>query len=72
MIENKIYILQWWKYLLEYPEINEVERELSNYLLPLPIDQRYDREDILHMLSVIRGEFRKQGVGSRRRYILHK
>lgn len=57
MIENKIYIPQWWKYLLDYPEINEVERELSNYLLPLPIDQRYDREDILHMLSVIRGEF---------------
>ena len=45
-----------------YPEINEVERELSNYLLPLPIDQRYDREDILHMLSVICGEFRKQGI----------
>lgn len=62
LIDNKIYIPQWWKYLLDYPEINEVERELSDYLLPLPIDQRYDREDILRMLSIIRQEFKKQGI----------
>lgn len=62
LIENRIYIPQWWKYLLDYPEINEVEQELSCYLLPLPVDQRYDYEDMRRMLSVIRREFRTRGI----------
>lgn len=56
LITNHIYVPQWWKYLLQYEEINEFERHLVNGLLPLPIDQRYtirDMQDIAVILKQI-------------------
>ena len=46
LITNKIYIPQWWKKCLEIEECNETEQKLSEYLLPLPIDQRYTENDM--------------------------
>ena len=53
LIDNKIYIPQWWKYLIEITESVDFENYLSRYLLPLPIDQRYNTKDILSLAQFI-------------------
>ena len=53
LIANKIYVPQWWKYLIEITESVDFENYLSKYLLPLPIDQRYNTKDILSLAQFI-------------------
>ena len=53
LVANKIYVPQWWKAVTENPLANEHEKYLSEYLLPLPVDQRYDPEDMRHIAEVI-------------------
>lgn len=51
--ENEIFVGQWWKYLLEKPEISPFERKLSRYLIPVQIDQRYGEKEIQWETDVI-------------------
>lgn len=54
LVKNKVYVSQWWKAVLDDLESNAFERRLSEYLLPLPIDQRYtenDMEEIARLVS---------------------
>lgn len=53
LIDNHIYVSQWWKWLLENKRSNEWERYLSEYLLPLPIDQRYEAKDMRNIYDII-------------------
>ena len=53
LIRNRIYVPQWWKAILQEAKANDLEKTLSEFLLPLPIDQRYSEEDMEHMASVI-------------------
>ena len=53
LIENKIYISQWWKWVLSNNNSNDFEKKLSKYLLPLPIDQRYDLKDMEMVAAII-------------------
>lgn len=53
LINNKIYVPQWWKYLIEQLSDNDFEVELSKYLLPIPIDQRYSLRDMDEIVNII-------------------
>lgn len=53
LIENKIYVPQWWKDILPYVEDDSFENYLSNYLIPLPIDHRYDESDMKFIANKI-------------------
>lgn len=55
VVEKKIYVPQWWKYLLsEVPE-DSVEAWLSRWLLPMPIDHRYTEQDMDDMAEIVLG-----------------
>ncbi len=54
LLAQKIYISRLFKWLLETDYPNEFERWLLEYLLPLPIDQRYDSGDIREMIAMIK------------------
>ena len=54
LVENKIYIPQWWKIVLNNPKSNKWERYISNYLFPLPIDQRYETNDMMILADKVR------------------
>lgn len=51
--ENHIFVGQWWKYLLEEPDVTPLERRLSLYMLPIQIDQRYGPEEIDYTAELI-------------------
>ena len=55
LVRNNIYVSQWWKYLLDIVADDSIEAKLSEYLLPLPIDQRYSENDMMDMANIIKG-----------------
>lgn len=54
LIENKIYIAKYWTEVLERKTSSTIEKELVNHILPLPIDQRYEIEDMQMIVKVIK------------------
>jgi len=46
LIKNKIYISTYWNEVLERVEKKSFEYYLTKYLIPLPIDQRYNQNDM--------------------------
>lgn len=55
-IHKKIYVATYWKEVIDKVTKDSFEYACSNYLLPLPIDQRYDIDDMKKMINIIRGE----------------
>lgn len=54
LVQKKIYVPQWWKCVLSHPYSNEWEKYLSQYLIPLPIDQRYSEQDMQYIAMVVK------------------
>lgn len=55
LINNNVYVPQWWKWVLKEKKANRLEKELSNYLIPLPIDQRYSTNDMEMIVKIVNG-----------------
>lgn len=55
VVEKRIYVPQWWKYLLGEVPDNSLEAWLSRWLLPLPIDHRYTERDMNDMADIVLG-----------------
>ncbi len=53
LIENKIYVPQWWKWVLEQSNATSWEKKLSGELCPLPIDQRYTIKDMKNIADIV-------------------
>ncbi|PHR59485.1 MAG: hypothetical protein COA44_00660 [Arcobacter sp.] len=54
LIEQKIYVPTYWNEVLDYVETQEqVEASFVKYLLPIPIDQRYEIEDMQRIIDVV-------------------
>lgn len=54
--ENLIYTGRWWKQVLsEVPEFT-FEAWMSKFMLPIPVDQRYDEQMIKHIHDIVVGD----------------
>jgi len=53
LIDNKIYIAKYWNEVLDRKNITEIEKKFVNQIIPLPIDQRYDLEDMKKIMKII-------------------
>lgn len=53
LIDNKIYVATYWPNSTEWFVVNSYEHYLINNLLPLPIDQRYDKSDMNEIIEMI-------------------
>lgn len=53
LIKNRVYVPQWWKCCIENSLTNRYEKYLSKYLIPLPIDQRYDVNDMEFIVKCV-------------------
>lgn len=54
LISKKIYIPTYWKSVLGNKDVGGIEKFLANNLLALPIDQRYDKEQLDVLYSFIK------------------
>jgi hypothetical protein len=65
LIENKIFVAKYWQNVDEWAGQDSVETWMANHILPLPIDQRYDEEDmnrIIELIQNINSQWKKQYV----------
>ena len=53
LINHKIFVAKYWQDVLENESSSELETFYVENLIPLPIDQRYSRRDILKVIDTI-------------------
>lgn len=54
LIANRIFVAKYWPNVDEWTGTDSVETWMANHQLPLPIDQRYRREDMDRIINIIR------------------
>lgn len=55
LIANKIYVAKYWNEVYERRQALNIEKKFVEQIIPLPIDQRYDLDDMKRLVRVIRG-----------------
>lgn len=55
LVDSKVYVPQWWKWVAESGEATPFEEYISEYLLPIPTDQRYSVSDMMDIVRTISG-----------------
>ena len=53
LIESKIFNPFWWEHVLKIVPSNSIEYKLAKYTVMLPIDQRYDEDDISKISKIV-------------------
>ncbi len=54
LINNRIYCPTYWPNVLQWTQPDCIEFNLAKSLIPLPIDQRYDKKDMRRMVGLIK------------------
>ena len=54
LIKNRIYVAKFWPNVSEWSSSDSQETDFAEYLLPLPIDQRYSGEDMKYIIEKIK------------------
>jgi len=52
MKDNKVYTGRWWTSVLKDVPEDKFEAFLSRFMVPIPIDQRYGKEEIEYMFTI--------------------
>lgn len=53
LIKNKVYPAKYWPNVDEWVKSDSIESKLANYMVPLPIDQRYGNEEMNRIIQLI-------------------
>ena len=53
LIANKIFVATYWQNIFAWCQPNMWEHQLTQKLLPIPIDQRYNGDDMNRIISII-------------------
>ena len=53
LIENRIYVARFWQNVLSWCNLQDIESQLANNIIPLPIDQRYGENEMRKMVEHI-------------------
>lgn len=54
LIENKIFVATYWSNVFGWCRSKDLEYNLANNLLPLPIDQRYGKSDMICIIDLVK------------------
>ena len=54
LIANKVFVAKYWPNVDEWAGEEAMETWIANHILPLPIDQRYDEEDMKSIVDLIK------------------
>lgn len=55
LIDSKIYVARYWPNVLESVQDKNIEYDLASNMIPIPIDQRYDQDDMDYIIKNIIG-----------------
>lgn len=54
LIQNKVFVARYWPNVLEWTSDQDIECLLAYQMQPLPIDQRYDEEDMRKIIEIVK------------------
>ena len=54
LIENKVFVARYWPNVLEWTTKDDIEYLLAYHMQPLPIDQRYGKEDMERIIEIVK------------------
>ncbi len=54
LVENKIFVPRWWRWIVESDKTDDFEKYLSKYLVPIPVTQIYDEGDMLYIAETVK------------------
>ncbi len=54
LIENKVFVARYWPNVMDWTTKDNVEYLLAYQMLPLPIDQRYGKEDMERIIEIVK------------------
>ena len=57
LIANKVFVARYWQNVTDWTKPDDLEYTLTTRLIPLPIDQRYGKEDMDRIIEIINGTF---------------
>jgi len=55
LIHKKIFVATYWPNVIDWCVPGDFEYSLTENILPLPIDQRYNENDLLQIINLITG-----------------
>lgn len=53
LIENKVFVARYWPNVLDWTSKDDIEYLLAYQMQPLPVDQRYGKDDINRIIHII-------------------
>jgi hypothetical protein len=53
LLAEKVYVATYWNEVLDRVDRESMEWKMTRYMVPLPIDQRYDETDMEKVLGLI-------------------
>lgn len=53
LITNKIYVATYWPNVFDWCNENDLEYILAKSIIPLPIDQRYSKDDMQQIIKIV-------------------
>lgn len=53
LIQNKVFVARYWPNVSECCSNEDIEYKFANHIIPLPIDQRYGKEDMKRVINII-------------------
>ena len=56
LIKNNIFVATYWPNIFNWCNTSQMEYKLSKYILPIPIDQRYNIEDMNRIITQFKNE----------------
>lgn len=54
LIKHKVFVARYWPNVLEWCKEEDLEYKLVTQIIPLPIDQRYGKDDMKRILEIIK------------------
>lgn len=54
LIKNKVFVARYWPNVLEWCSKRDLEYKLVSRIIPLPIDQRHNEEDMKRIIEIIK------------------
>jgi hypothetical protein len=56
LLDAKHFQGHWWSYICDEQPADTFEHWLSRYMIPITIDQRYGKEELDYLVSIIKHE----------------
>ncbi|MCR4695266.1 MAG: hypothetical protein K5773_08115 [Pseudobutyrivibrio sp.] len=53
LVDNNIFVPRWWRWITDSDDTNDFEKKLSKYLVPIPVTQNYDLEDMEYIAGKV-------------------